>query len=170
MCGGKPGKDDDAPEGGDVVKLFSLVARLRHYPDCGCFPEQLYSSRDCNRRQISRSIVHRKPDKSLLLTLVLAQLLFSTAFEFTHIDNSVGVGGAQSSIRSHDCRGDELHIPLSALPHCVACSQSSTRVCTEATASRSIASTCVCITSLSREAPQIITADLYHSGKRGPPL
>ena len=108
--------------------------------------------------------------KGLSLVVALGQLSFVSFSELTHRDGPIPLGRTESAVQSHDCGAKEVHIPIANLPHCVACSQSTQRVSTEARCFCTIDPPIVCTALVLEETAEPTGPDLHHSGKRGPPL
>ena len=89
--------------------------------------------------------------------------------EVSHLDHVVASFVADPVVTSHECGNKEIHNPLDQVHRCPACMQSTQRLSTEATQFfiPNISPVCVAIANGSHE--KLLTPDILHSGKRGPP-
>lgn len=106
----------------------------------------------------------------LSLLVLLCYLIGGVLIEIAHHDDTNFLLQSQPVLSSHDCGAKEVHVPLESASHCLACTQSTHRGVTQATQSIAVDANVVCVAALLQHTEQLLETDVYHSGKRGPPL
>ena len=103
--------------------------------------------------------------------LALLSFLFgSVLVEFAHHDEHSILLQSDPVLESHDCGAREIHIAWEDARHCVACSQSTQRLSTEARSFSAPDATVSVLSVLLKYAEQTLETDILYSGKRGPPF
>jgi hypothetical protein len=97
-------------------------------------------------------------------------MLAGVLLEVGHHDAHNIVLDSTPVLSSHECGATEIHIPLDKRHDCLACTQSTLRVGMEEAQHIGVHTAFVCLafTPFLREQP--LETDVFHSGKRGPPL
>ena len=102
--------------------------------------------------------------------ILAAYLLAGVLLEVGHHDAHDIVLGATPMLSSHNCGASEIHIPLDKRHDCLACTQSTQRLGIEVTSNIGVPATLVCLTGIADVREHPLETDVFHSGKRGPPL
>lgn len=102
-----------------------------------------------------------------VLGLVL-YLSGNALIEVTHHDEANILLHSRPSLESHDCGGKEIHLSVENARHCLACSYFAQRLSTE-TNPLVLQAANIFITVVAIPSDDIVEADVFHSGERGPP-
>lgn len=111
------------------------------------------------KRQIQRFSIF------LLLFYVAAGFLT----EITHTDDVALRLSSDPVVAQHECGVREKHIAMDARHECLACTHSLQRISVSFAFQFDGAGSLPCLASLPSVSPEILHADIFYSGKRGPP-
>jgi hypothetical protein len=104
---------------------------------------------------------------SAAIVALIGYIVAGLLLEISHHDAFASL--PHPVLSQHKCGAKELHIPIDHISHCLACSQSSQRVSTEAIKAPTLTPVNINFSSVSTVSQKPLTADVLHSGKRGPP-
>ena len=107
---------------------------------------------------------------SVAQLLLAAYVLAGVLLEVGHHDPHDIVLDAATAVSSHNCGTTEMHVPLDRRHDCLACTQSTQRVGLEAAQHIGVHTLLVCLGHAPVLYEQALETDVFHSGKRGPPV
>ena len=116
-----------------------------------------------------RGMDHIKRRRTAIL-VIAGYVLAGFLLEIAHHDAIALRLDADPFLAVHNCGDKEIHVPLDQKHQCLACSQSTLRVSTEANQLLSITTPLVCLACVQAYREQPIRTDILYSGKRGPPV
>lgn len=102
--------------------------------------------------------------------IIAAYVLAGALLEVGHHDVHNIVLEATSAVSSHNCGANEIHISLDKRHECLACSQLTQRVATAAPYLSTNITAIYCLGHVLDTNERTPHTDLFHSGKRGPPV
>jgi hypothetical protein len=114
------------------------------------------------------SMYNRWRNISAIITIAV-YLLAGVLLEITHRDTHNLLLKSHPLLASHTCGDHEIHTPLEGAGSCVACTQSTQKVSTEAVAPVALSPSVILLVSFPLHSSQPVPVDLLSSGKRGPP-
>ena len=101
--------------------------------------------------------------------VIAAYIIAGALLEVSHLDQVVASFVADPVVTSHECGNKEIHNPLDHVHRCPACTQSTQRLSTEAAQFFIPNNSLVCLATANKSQEKLLTPDILHSGKRGPP-
>ena len=102
--------------------------------------------------------------------VLIAYIFAGVLLEVGHRDVHDIVLDAIPVVSSHDCGAKEIHVPLDKRHDCLACTQSMQRTGAEEAQRIGVRTAFVCLACTPFLHEQPLETDVFHSGKRGPPL
>lgn len=107
--------------------------------------------------------------KNIARIALVSYLLAGLLIELGHRDSHDIRLASNPALSSHECGDKEIHIPLDKRHECLACSQSTQRLCIEGTGYVGMHVLLLGLTGTPVLVEHPLTTDVFHSGKRGPP-
>ena len=104
------------------------------------------------------------------LFIIVAYVLAGVLLEVGHRDVHTMVLTPMPVLSAHECGATEIHVPLDKRHDCLACTQSTLRIATAATAIPANAASFLCLGHVQIANERTLHTDVIHSGKRGPPV
>ncbi|MBI5472074.1 MAG: hypothetical protein HY961_06980 [Ignavibacteriae bacterium] len=106
---------------------------------------------------------------SFSLLAILFYVVGGALIEVTHHHETRLLLASRPVLESHDCGEKELHLSIDDVRQCLACSQFAQRLSTEAIALHICDASEFGLAFIPVATGQVLSTDILHSGKRGPP-